>query len=917
MQMILIVLLIVLPVFALGQSETISGSVLSDTGDPLPYSTAVLLDPADSTLQYFGITDVHGDFSIGNINKGSYLLQIAFLGYETYYKKIDVPLDNSDNPGIVIMKPKQVMLDEVDIVSEHIPLIIKQDTIEYNAGAFKVKPDAVTEDLLKKLPGFEVDRSGNIKALGEDVEKVLVDGKEFFGNDPKVATRNLPADALNKVQVFDRRSDESEFSGIDDGVRDKSLNLVLKDDKKEGIFGDITAGAGTGNHYKGSAKVYRFSEKMQLAALGMLNNINEYGFSFNDYLNFSGGISALSGGSGSVVIGMDEGIPVNFGQPVTGKTTSGAGGLNFSFSKSKFKRVFFSYLVNGYEKQLDETTSTWNYTPEDSYFQDKVSSRNQRNFSHRLNFGWRNRIDSTQNIILNGNIGYSNGKIPSSSKTTSYHNDRIINTLISDSRNETNRLSGNLNISYQNKINRNNTVLKIKAALSGTKDHSKILFDNTTLYYNPPLEDSISQYQDLKTDRLDYNFSAYLTQRLKGLFYIEPRILGGQSFELLDRTQGIPLPDEIKLDSLSPEFIKQKDWLRPGIGFKRNTDKTHFSINLSVELGQFSNTLWNDEPVMTRYLFPTPVISYENDYKTGRRFSVMYLSRVNTPTVSQLQPVVDNINPLTLVYGNRNLKPEYIHSVNFHWLLFDQFSFTSVLASLNTTYTLDKINWSREVNNQLEQTMTLTNVDDDFRIGGNIDFSTPIKKLGVKINTTLDESYNRGINMINGVENVNTNWIHRLSLSIDNRKKDKWDVITGAAVKLTDAKYSVEESLNDRYYDVSWYAEIRYNPNDSWNFMISADITNYYSESFDQQVNIPLLTAEVSYYFLKNKRGVFTLYGFDLLNKNTGIERISEMNYLMEKQSNTIGRYVMLSFKYRLNKFGNKGSGFHVDINRR
>ena len=154
------------------------------------------------------------------------------------------------------------------------------------------------EDLLRKLPGLEVDRSGNIKAMGEDVKNVLVDGKEFFGNDPKVATRNLPADAINKVQLFDKKTDESQFTGIDDGERNQTLNLVLDEGKKAGVFGDVVAGAGTGSHVEAGAKIYRFTDKIQFAGLGMFNNINQFGFSLGDYINFSGGISALSSGSG-------------------------------------------------------------------------------------------------------------------------------------------------------------------------------------------------------------------------------------------------------------------------------------------------------------------------------------------------------------------------------------------------------------------------------------------------------------------------------------------------------------------------------------------------------------------------------------------------------------------------------------------
>jgi hypothetical protein len=262
----------------------------------------VLLNPVDSTLEFFSITSLNGQFEIRNIKEGRYLLQASFIGFQSLYSLVDVPRKEGSDLGDILLQPMPVDLAGAEVVGEAVPLQISGDTVVYNAAAFKTKPDAMTEDLLKKMPGIEVDRAGNIKALGEDVNQLYVDGKEFFGNDPKVATRNIPADAINKVKVYDKKSDEAEFTGIDDGTRDKTMNLELSEDKKKGLFGDVLGGYGTGNHYKGSAKAYKFTDKIQFAGLGMLNNVNQYGFSFSDFLEFKGGLSAKMGGGGSAQI---------------------------------------------------------------------------------------------------------------------------------------------------------------------------------------------------------------------------------------------------------------------------------------------------------------------------------------------------------------------------------------------------------------------------------------------------------------------------------------------------------------------------------------------------------------------------------------------------------------------------------------
>jgi hypothetical protein len=217
----------------------------------------------------------------------------------------------------------------------------------------------------------------------------------------------------------------------------------------------------------------------------------------------------------------------------------------------------------------------------------------------------------------------------------------------------------------------------------------------------------------------------------------------------------------------------------------------------------------------------------------------------------------------------------------------------------------------------LEQVVRLENVGSDFTVNGSIDFSTPIRPLGIKTNFSINESLNKGINIVNGLENEVTNISHRFSLTFDNRKKDKWDIITGAGLTITDARYSIQESLNNVYSDISWFGEINYTPGDKFDFSITADITNYTAKSFDESQIVPLIGAQFSYYFMENNRAAFTVSGFDLLNRNTGIKRESDLNYLRETTSNIIGRYVMFSFKYKLNKFGSRPGAMNVEMKRR
>ncbi len=910
-------LLVLAPLVSVAQSSLFRGDVLDEKGAGLAYSTVALLNPPDSTLAFFGITNLSGQFEIRNVKPGNYLMLVAFTGYRTLYRNIRLPLEKGNDYGAIIMNPVPVNLREVQVKGDYIPLLIKKDTIEYNAAAFKTKPDAVAEDLLRKLPGVEVDRSGNIKAVGEDVKNVLVDGREFFGNDPKVATKNVPADAVKKVQVYDKKSDESEFTGVSDGSHDKTVNLVLKDDKKKAVFGDVMAGGGTGDHYQGSAKVYRFTGTNQFAALGMINNINQFGFSFSDYLSFNGGIGALgSGGSAKIQITSDNDFPVNFGQPVNGYVTSGAAGLNFSHEFAKNRRFYVSYLGNAVNTKLSQVVTARNFIPGNAFVQQENSSSLNENWVHRLTFGWKNRIDSSQNISFSGGAILNNGSSSGSSVNGSYRNDSLINTLNSASAGNSDRLSGNLGVSYIKKLNKDVSNIKVSANASGSYGLSKIQWQNITRYYVPwNLADS-RQYQDNRTDRISGSLSVVFTRKLGKLFFLESGIEGSYKGEQIRREQGIPSETGKGIDSLSPHFLSRYYAFMPWLSLNRNTDKFSLFITARAESGRMMNSLDNTPHLTSDLLYFTPRLGIEYEYTKGRRIMFSFESAVNTPAASQLLPVADNINPLMLVYGNRSLKPEYSHAARFNWLLFDQFSFTSLFSSLNFTYTSNKISWSKTINDSLGQSLTMINVPDDYAAGGSIDFSTPLRKLGLIFHTSLRENWNRGIIFVNGEENTNTNLTHRITVSFDNRKKEKWDMNFGVSFSLTNARYSLQESLNNRYFDLAYFEELRYTPNEHWSFAATADVTNYNAKTFNDMVNIPLIGAEVSFYFLKNNRGMLMLAGTDILNKNTGIERVSEMNYLRETRSNTIGRYIMLSFKYRLNKFQEK-SGLDIKINNR
>ncbi len=900
-----------------GQAFQLKGEVLDEKAVPLESVTIVLLNPADSTMNYFAVSGKNGLFGISNIKSGEYLLQISLITYKTIYRHLTFPLSGGENLGTVIMIPNPAGLGEVRVTGERIPVRIKKDTIEYNARAFKTKPDAVAEDLIRKLPGLEVDRAGNIKAMGEDVKNVLVDGKEFFGDDPKVATKNLPADAINKVQLFNKKTDEAKFTGIDDGEKNQTLNFVLKDDKKAGIFGDVTAGAGTGDHIDASARVYKFTKKMQLAGLGMFNNINQFGFSVSDFINFSGGMSALSSGQGLQIHGNDSSFPVNFGQPVYGTGSNGAGGLNISVSKSDNDRFFASYLGSGSVRRLSDISSTRYFQPDGSYIVNDKEMQTKRDSSHRLNFGWRKLINAKQNLILNGRGSFNSASDPLNSASGSFLNDTPVNTLNRTSSEIKSGLTGNMDATYLFKLNEGRTIFRFSGTAGYSGSNAGTRFSDSTLYLNPLMLNVSNQYLRIRSADKNLSATISLTQKITKQSFLDLSLAALYSRGDINRKQWNISDIFLPVDSLSPGFKKTEKYFQPALTWKYANPKSVVSFTLSGYAGSFNTTLQNSTTHTTKYIYFSPRALWEYNYRSGRRLMVNYVTGINSPNTSQLLPVVNNLNPLALIYGNRDLKPEYYHNVRASWWLFDEFSFTTLLASLNTKYTLNKINYASAVDENLRQVLSPVNVKDDLTTSADIDFSTPLRPLGIKMDLALSENYNRGRTIINKAENVNTNFIHRISLTFENRKKNFWDIQTGSTFSMTDSRYSVQKSLNNVYTDLSWFSEIRYTPGSKFSFMGSADITNYSAQAFSKSSFIPILGSEISYYFMTNKRAVLTLRCFDLLNRNSGIERQSQFNYLVERKSDIIGRYVMLSFKYRLNKLGDNKNGIDIKVNKR
>jgi len=512
----LFAILLLCKISVIAQHDALIHGLLMDTiaRQPVQDATLTVMDAKDSSLISFSRTEQNGRFIIKGLGNGKFRLLITHVGYRNINRTFMLTETIREiNFGVLAFSSKTDLLNEVTVTQEIAPVIIKQDTVEFNAGSFKTKPNAVVEDLLKKLPGIQVDKNGTIKANGEEVKKVLVDGKEFFGNDPKIASKNLPADAVEKVQVFDKKSDQSQFTGFDDGNSQKTINLTIKQDKKNGVFGKVIAGAGNDGRYEGRANINQFKGNRQLSLIGMANNTNKQGFAFQDVMNFTGGMSG-HGGRGSDPLG--SGIPIqglmDNSQAIT---TTLAGGLNFNDTWNAKTDFNGSYFYNRADDKIDQKTSNQYLLPGNAFTQNQHNITDRYNENHRLNFSADTKIDSVNSLKLSSTFIYQNSNNNSATDYNSLSDDGAgLNDGFSHSYTKANGYNWNSNALFRHRFRKKGRTFStnIFFGLNNNKGTGSLFSINN--YSQPANTDTLNQVNDQNNNGYNYGINMAYTEPL-------------------------------------------------------------------------------------------------------------------------------------------------------------------------------------------------------------------------------------------------------------------------------------------------------------------------------------------------------------------------------------------------------------------
>lgn len=927
----LLLLLACLTTTLLAQKNGSVNGVAFDTisKQPVAAATVTVLERKDSSLVTFTMTGSDGRFELKGLANGDYRLMITHVSYHNSNKFFSITEANKTAElGNLIMNDKAKVLEEVVLAAEAPPVTLINDTIQYNAGSFKVQPNASVEQLLKKLPGVKVEKDGTIKAQGEKVNRVLVDGKEFFGNDPKVATKNLPADAVDKVQVYDKQSDQATLTGFEDGNYEKTINLKLKKDKKKGMFGKVNAGVGNKERYEGKFNVNSFKGARQFSAIGMGNNTNAEGFSFMDILNFSGELARMQrGGGGNININISgedaAAMGINGGGRNNGINTAWGGGLNYNNiigSKLDFQS---NYFYNRYNPNQESHIQRQYFLPDSSYFYNQNSFADNLNNSHRFNLNTLYQVDSMNSIRITPSFSYQTTNNRSQTDYQTLSEDKVLtNEGFSNNTSSTKGYNFRNDITWRKKFARKGRTfsLSLQTSLNESDGDGSLSSINSFYYPNGSLlkRDTLNQQSTTKGDLKGYNARAVYTEPVwkKSLleFSVSKSNTKSTSEKLTHDYNKLNGKYDQLNNTLSNDFENTYGYINAGIRIRTQKKKYSYAVGANWQQAELEGKITTgvkDSLISKTFRNILPNARFQYNFTRFKSFSLSYNTSTNQPGMSQLQPVPDNSNSLNIREGNPDLKQEFNHTAQVHLTLVSPYKNKNLFMFLTAQATQNKIVNYDSINSLGVKRTKPVNVNGVYNINSSISYSMPVRFL----KGTVEVSSNTGVfktkQFINTVGNDIRTFSVGPELRLDMNPTEKLNVGVGAGFNYNKTKYSLQSALNTNYLSQEYNASLDWEMPKGFFFATDFMYTINSQRAAGFNTKVPLWNASISKQMLKFNRGELKLSARDLLNKNVGISRNTNNNYIEDSKVLTLRQFFLLSFTYSLSKTGlnNAGSG--------
>lgn len=881
----------------------ISGIALDSIGQPMIGATVILKQAEDGLMEGFSLTDDAGYFEIQSNKVGPFILQITYVGYGTFEKNLSLTESTADlNLGTITLNPLAITLEEALVKDAFIPIIIKNDTIQYHAKAFKTGPNATVEDLLKKLPGVEVEQDGTIKAQGETVKEILVDGKPFFEEDPKIASRNIPADVVDEVQVFDKASDLAYFTGIDDGNEAKTINLNIAEGKNKGWFGNGEAAYGEAGHYKLKGMLNRFNDRMQASIIANANDINEQVFTLEDYLKFSGGLEELMQSGNLDLNEIPSGILNQ-----DGVNTSQNAGLNLNYDFNTQTTLRFNYFYNDRNSFTEQLVSSRNVLNNNS-FQTSTNNIGQADFSnHQAKLNFKHQFDDSQQILFISRLGSNLNRGITNRTQQSQTKAELINTSIQSNAQTSDFLDWSFKFDYQKRFKKAGRFTTLMAAYNTLQTNSQLDLQSTIQTFTPPgaFLDTLTQQQRTSFEQPGLELKWTYSEPLKTGHYLQ--FTAGyehsesqrdkQFFDFIEETNS----SLVRNEKLSNFFDRNYEKRVGGLAYAKLKKDSKWTSGINLEqiaLKSVSNDFSRTFNFLLPYSFFNHIIS------NGKQLRLRYQTQINLPAIEQMQAVVDNSNPLFMITGNPDLVPEYQHQISGSYISFNQFYLRTLHLNLLGRWIRDPIINTNFVDERLRSSIRPINEKNAIYIQSYLNYEAPIKWAKLKYEFTAEirhQDYPISINDI-----LDRYRFSQMSYGIQfqNSHKKVLDFQIGYTLDWNQLTYQANTGFDQRFLNHTLWGNINLFLNKEFHFKAALEQLWY---SKDQ-----LITTVPNFFFLDLtltkgfNDGKWSCYvsAQNILGEDERFRRSAFGNQYQNRSTNRIGRIFMLGFVYKLRKFG-------------